>query len=139
MQVDTSAPVVLFDGECNLCNHSVNFVIDRDPRGHFRFASSQSDVGQALLARHGLRDAALTGVVLLQDGRAFTGSSAALRIARGLRAPWSLLSWLLVVPRPIRDFVYGVVARNRYRWFGRIDACRLPTPELRQRFLDLER
>ena len=130
--------IVLFDGECNLCNRSVNFVLDRDPPGHFRFASAQSEVGRQLLAGHGLSDAAASGVVLLDGDRAFHGSTAALRIARRLRPPWPLLSWLLLVPKPIRYAVYGVIARNRYRWFGRADACRLPTPELRRRFLDLE-
>ena len=130
--------VVLFDGACDLCNRSVTFVLDRDPRGRFAFASAQSAVGKELLARHGLADAAAHGVVLLERGRAYVGSSAALRIARGLRPPWSLLGLLLVVPRPLRDAVYGFVARNRYRWFGQADSCRLPTPELRQRFLDRE-
>ena len=130
--------IILFDGECNLCNRSVGFVIDRDPPGYFQFASAQSEIGRQLLARHGLADAAASGVVLLDGDRAFHGSTAALRIARWLRPPWPLLSWLLLVPKPIRDAVYGVIARNRYRWFGRTDACRLPTPELRRRFLDLE-
>lgn len=128
--------VVLFDGDCNLCNQSVAFVLDRDPGGHFRFAAAQSDIGRRLLAERGLSAVARNGVVLVEGRRAYVGSTAALRIAGRLRRPWSLLAVLLVVPRPIRDLVYGFVAANRYRWFGRVTSCRLPTPELRARFLD---
>ena len=128
--------VILFDGVCNLCNGSVLFVIDRDPRARFRFAALQSDIGGDLLARSGYRGRALDSIVLLEDGRVFDRSTAALRIARRLRGGWPLLAAFLVVPRPIRDAVYEWIARNRYRWFGREESCRIPTPELRHRFLD---
>ncbi len=126
---------MLFDGVCNLCNGSVLFVIDRDPAGHFQFAPLQSDPGRQLLQRHGYAGADLSSIVLVDGGRLYTRSTAALRIARRLTWPWRLLHALIVVPRPVRDAVYGLIARNRYRWFGREEACRIPTPELRHRFL----
>ena len=129
------APVILFDGVCNLCNGSVNFVIDHDPEAYFRFASLQDDAAQPLLRAHGLTPDYLDSVVLVEDGKLYRDSTAALRIARKLGAPWSWLYALIVVPRPLRDLVYGYIARNRYRWFGKQDSCRIPTPELRARFL----
>jgi predicted DCC family thiol-disulfide oxidoreductase YuxK len=127
---------VLFDGVCNLCNASVQFILKRDPRGAFRFAALQSDAGRRLLAAHRLPEDALSSVVVVADGRAYTESDAALRIARGLGGAWPALGALRVVPRFVRDAAYRLVARNRYRWFGRRDECMLPTPELRARFLD---
>lgn len=131
-------PVVLFDGVCNLCSASVQFIIDRDPRAHFRFAALQSPVAARLLAEHG---AVLPGgepesVLLLEDGVLFERSEAALRIARRLRGPVRLLAPLLSLPHGLRDRAYRFIARNRYRWFGKAESCRLPTPALRARFLD---
>lgn len=128
-------PTLLFDGVCNLCNASVNFIIDRDPVATFRFAALQSDVGSALIATHGLDSAALDSVVLVEGARVYTESTAALRVARRLGLPWSLLWGFVIVPRWIRDPIYRFVARNRYRWFGQSEACRMPTDELRARFL----
>lgn len=127
---------VLFDGVCNLCNASVRFILKRDPGGAFRFAALQSDAGRRLLAAHRLPEDALSSVVVVADGRAYRESDAALRIARGLRGAWPALGALRVVPRVVRDAAYRLVARNRYRWFGRQDQCMLPTPELKARFLD---
>lgn len=131
------APLLLFDGVCNLCDGWVQFVIDHERAPNVRFASLQSGVGRAALARHGLPADELSTVVLLEGGRAFTRSSAILRMCRHLRAPWSYASVLAAFPRPLRDLAYRLVAGSRYRLFGRADACRLPTPALRQRFLDL--
>jgi predicted DCC family thiol-disulfide oxidoreductase YuxK len=129
------SPVILFDGVCNLCNGFVQFVIARDPAGRFQFAALQSDSARRLLAR--LDGGALPdSVVLVDGGRVYTRSSAALRIARGLRFPWSLARALIIVPRPLRDWVYDLVARHRYQWFGRKDVCMIPTPDLRARFLE---
>lgn len=130
------AAVVLFDGVCNLCSASVRFVVRRDPAGRFRFASLQSAAGRELLLRHGLDPDDLHSVVLVEGGRAYTRSDAALRIARGLRGAWPLLGLLRAVPRPVRDGAYRLVAANRYRWFGKRDACMLPSPGLRGRFLE---
>ncbi len=130
------APVILFDGVCNLCNGFVRFVIARDPAARFRFAALQSDSARRLLARLDGLGGIPDSVVLVDRGRVYTRSSAALRIARGLPFPWSLARALIVVPRPLRDWVYDRVARHRYRWFGRKDVCMMPTPDSRARFLD---
>jgi len=128
-------PLVLYDGTCGLCDRSVQLILRHDRRGRFRFAALQSDVGRALLARHGLPVDALDTVVLVEDGRAWTKSRAALGIARRMDAPWPALGVLGIVPRPVRDFLYDRVAKSRYRIFGRVDACMLPPPEVRARFL----
>jgi predicted DCC family thiol-disulfide oxidoreductase YuxK len=131
--------VVLFDGVCNLCSASVRFIVEHDREAYFKFASLQSDVGARLLAEHGLpppeagRDP--TSVVLLENGRAYERSTAALRIARHLRGVWKLAWGFIVVPRFVRDAAYDFIAKHRYRWFGKQDTCMVPTPELRARFL----
>ncbi|MCB2407682.1 thiol-disulfide oxidoreductase DCC family protein [Hymenobacter lucidus] len=134
-----SAPsaTILFDGVCNLCNGFVQFVIQRDTTGHFRFASLQSAAGQALLAEHNivLGAAGPETVMLVHEKRVFTHSTAVLHIARQLGSGWQLLYAFILLPRFLRDAAYRFVARNRYRWFGQSEACMLPTPELRQRFL----
>jgi predicted DCC family thiol-disulfide oxidoreductase YuxK len=131
----TEHPVLLFDGVCNLCNSSVQFIIERDPNARFRFASLQSEEGQALLSRFENCPADLSSVVLVQDEQLYARSEAALRVARQLGGGWSLLYAFIVVPRPIRDAVYDWIARNRYRWFGKKDACMIPSPDLKSRFL----
>lgn len=128
-------PIVLFDGVCNLCNGSVQFLLKRDREARFRFAALQSDTGRSLLAEHGLDPNALSSVVLIEDGKIWQESSAALRIARYLPGAWKLLRVFAAVPRPLRDAVYRWIARNRYRWFGKTETCWLPTPELKARFL----
>lgn len=128
-------PVVLFDGVCNLCNGAVLFIIRRDPQSRFRFASLQSAVAGRLLAKSGVVAPLPDSFVLIDDDGAHLRSTAALRIGRGLSFPWRLASLLVIVPRPIRDWVYDVVARYRYRWFGTRDVCMVPTPELSARFL----
>lgn len=131
-------PVVLFDGVCNLCSASVQFIIDRDPRAQFRFASLQSSTAKALLAELGasVPEGDPESVLLIEEGELFTRSEAALRIARRLRGPARLAVMLRLLPHGLRDRGYRWVARNRYRWFGKAESCRLPTPELRARFLD---
>ena len=139
--------VVLFDGVCNFCDASVNFIIQHDRDGYFKFAPLQSDAGRELAARHGLESATenahdtandlipIDSVILIEDGKAYTHSAAALRILRQLGAPWSWLYALIVVPRPVRDLAYRTFAKYRYRMFGRKDECMIPTPEVRARFL----
>lgn len=129
-----SEPVVLFDGTCNLCNGSVQFIIDHERTPTLKFASLQSDAARALLGTE-LPPGDPESVMLVEDGRTYSHSTAALRIARYLRAPWRWLAALVVVPRFLRDAVYRFIARNRYRWFGKSETCRVPTPELRARFL----
>ena len=127
--------VLLFDGVCNVCNGAVNFVLDRDPAGLFRFASLQSEIGQRLCREHGIATDVGT-IVLVEDGVAYTESTAILRVARKLGKGWPLLSVFFVVPKAIRDAAYRYFARNRYRWFGKREVCRVPTPEIRARFLE---
>ncbi|HEX8427270.1 thiol-disulfide oxidoreductase DCC family protein [Hymenobacter sp.] len=130
------AAVILFDGACNLCNGFVQFVINRDPAGRFHFTSLQSEAGRELLAQHGLPPVAEPEtVILIENQQVYTHSTAALRIVRQLSGLWPWLYAAIVVPRPLRDWAYRFVARHRYQWFGHRDACMLPTPALRQRFL----
>jgi predicted DCC family thiol-disulfide oxidoreductase YuxK len=137
MSPTTEPPaVVLFDGECNLCNGAVLFCLRHDPQGRLHYASLQSAAAKALLAPLLLPSPLPDSIVLVQDGRAFLRSSAALRIAKLLRWPWPVFTVFLLVPRPLRDFVYDFIARRRHKWFGRRESCMVPTPALRDRFLD---
>jgi predicted DCC family thiol-disulfide oxidoreductase YuxK len=137
----TPPPVILYDGVCGLCNRFVQFVIQKERREDFVFAALLSSEGQRLLRTAGL--ASLTGenpivpdtIVLLEDGQVHFKSEAALRVCARLRSPWSLLAWLRWVPRQFRDLVYDFVARHRYGIFGKLDACPLPDPRQRSRFL----
>lgn len=130
-------PILLFDGVCNLCNGLVQFVIRRDPApARFRFAALQSEAGQRLLREHGMSTSDLDTFMMIADGVAHVRSTAALNVLKRLGLPWSLASIFIAVPRPMRDAVYRWIARNRYRWFGRREACMVPTPELRSRFLE---
>jgi predicted DCC family thiol-disulfide oxidoreductase YuxK len=126
---------ILFDGVCNLCNSSVQFVINRDPHRSFQFAALQSISGKALLQQHHLPEANLYSVILIREGTVYQRSSAALQIARGLTGWWPLLYAFIIVPPFIRNAVYDWIASNRYRWFGEKNECMIPTPELKSRFL----
>jgi predicted DCC family thiol-disulfide oxidoreductase YuxK len=127
-------PVVLFDGQCNLCNGAVNFIIRHDSRDRFRFASLQSPVAAELLRQHGLADD-LGTIVMIDGDHAFTRSTAVLRIAAELDSPWPLAALAALIPRHLRDDAYAFVAKHRLQWFGRKDACRVPTEKDRERFL----
>ena len=131
-----TGPVILFDGVCNLCSASVLFIIKRDPAGRFKFASLQSPIAKELLQPHGISADAMSTIVLVDGARCLTKSDAVLEIARGLSAPWPIFSVLRFAPPFLRDACYDLVARHRYRWFGRQEACMVPTPALRSRFLD---
>lgn len=126
--------VVLFDGVCNLCNASVRFIVRRDRHDRFRFAPLQGEVGAGIAAEFGLPDD-LTTFYLIESGEVFERSDAWLRIFRRLGPPWAALYAFAIFPRPLRDWVYGVIGRNRYRWFGRLDHCPAPDPALRHKFL----
>ncbi|MCU0454259.1 MAG: DCC1-like thiol-disulfide oxidoreductase family protein [Bacteroidetes bacterium] len=131
------APLVLYDGVCALCNWAVRFILDRDPVGVFRFARLQSDIGRQWQERFGLPVDALDTVILVQDRRAFVRSEAAFRILRQLRTGWKAVLIFQILPSFISDLLYRLVARWRYRVFGRYDSCPLPPSEARHRFLDL--
>lgn len=128
--------LVLFDGVCNLCSGSVQFIIKRDLKAKFRFASLQSAMGQRQLERFGLDKTALHSIILIQDEHFLQRSDAALAIARHLNAGWPLFYAFKILPRFLRDGIYTWIANNRYRFFGKKDSCWIPTPELRERFLD---
>lgn len=127
--------IVLFDGVCNFCNASVNFVIEHDKAGYFKFAPLQSEIGEELVAKHGIDTADIDSVIVVEKDRAYTHSSGALRIAKQLDGIWSWAYAFIIVPKPIRDSCYKLFAKHRYRLFGRQDACMMPTPEIRARFL----
>ncbi|MBS0198809.1 MAG: thiol-disulfide oxidoreductase DCC family protein [Planctomycetes bacterium] len=131
----TQHAVVLFDGVCNLCNGAVLFIIRRDRAGYFRFAALDSGPALALLAATPHTAPLPDSIVLVENGQTHLKSTAALRIARKLAFPWPLFWAFILIPRPIRDCLYSIIARHRYRWFGRRDECMVPTPELRDRFL----
>ena len=109
-------PILLFDGVCNLCNGAVQFIIERDEDGFFRFASLQSDAAKKLLEQYPEAPEDISTIVLLEKGRLYTKSDAALRAARYLSGAWPALYGFVIVPRPIRNTVYDWIARNRYRW-----------------------
>jgi predicted DCC family thiol-disulfide oxidoreductase YuxK len=136
--VATAHPVVLFDGNCNLCNGAVQFVLQRDRRARFRFAALQSRAGRQLLAGKNVPDPLPDSMLLVLDGAVHLRSGAALRIAARLPFPWWLCAVALLVPRPLRDWVYDAIAARRHRWFGRSDTCMVPTAALRARFLDAD-
>jgi predicted DCC family thiol-disulfide oxidoreductase YuxK len=127
--------IVLFDGVCHLCTSTVQFIIKRDPHGYFTFASLQSEVGRSLLEEHGLQPDAFDTFVVVEGSRCFTRSDAALRVAQHLSRGWSLLRILSLIPKPIRDWGYTVIAQNRYRWFGKRETCLVPSRDILDRFL----
>ncbi|MFB6232216.1 MAG: thiol-disulfide oxidoreductase DCC family protein [Salinibacter sp.] len=127
--------LLLFDGVCNLCNGFVNFVIDNDPEGYFVLGALQSDAARPYLQAYGVDPEALNTLFLIENGEIYERSTAALRVARHLQAPWPLLYALIAVPAPLRDRVYDWVSNHRYQWFGKRNQCRVPTPDLQSRFL----
>lgn len=126
--------IILFDGECNFCDQSVQFILQRDPSEYFRFASLESEAGQQLLKEYGA-PTDLDSFVLIEGDRYYTASTAALRVCRKLTGFWSFLYVFRFIPSPLRDRVYRFIADNRYKWFGKKEQCFLPTPKERDRFL----
>ena len=131
-----AGPLIVFDGVCHLCTGFVQFVIRHDRRRLFRFLPAQSPRGAALYAGLGMKSSDWDSNLLVLDGRVYTELDAFIEIARRFGGPWRAMPLLYAIPRFLRDWLYGRVARNRYRWFGKRDACYLPTPELAARFLD---
>lgn len=137
MSQEENHAVVLFDGVCNFCNNSINFIIRHDKRDYFRYAPLQSPLGQKMLGEHGLDKKEITSVILFENGKLYTKTSAALRIAKKLNAGWPLFFYLFIwIPPFIRNVVYDIIARNRYRWWGKKDSCMIPSPDVRKKFLD---
>ncbi|RKD88107.1 thiol-disulfide oxidoreductase DCC family protein [Halopiger aswanensis] len=134
--VPDEAPIVLFDGVCNLCNGFVQFLVPRDTDEQFYFASLQSDVATELLAEHDLPTDDLESIVLIEGDDCYVKSAAVLRIAQLLGGVYALLGPFRYLPRPIRDLAYDLVAANRYRLFGKKEQCMMPTGDVRSRFLE---
>jgi len=129
------SPIILFDGVCNLCNSSVQFIIQRDPKTIFKFASLQSDTGKNILEKYQLSKDKIYSVILIINNKPYDRSRAALEIARRLSGLWPAMYMFIAVPPFIRNFVYDWISKNRYRWFGVRNECMMPTPEMKQRFL----
>ena len=132
----SSYPVLLFDGVCNFCNDSVNLIIKLDKKAVFKFAALQSETGRRLLDSHGHHSKELNSVILICDGNLYTKSDVTLQVFKHLGGFWRFLRIFTIIPRPIRNAIYDFIARNRYNWFGKKDACMIPTPDVRARFLD---
>ncbi len=129
--------IVLFDGVCNLCNNAVNIIIDHDKKDVFRYASLQSEIGQQLTQERGIDTSQVDSIILIDPGNAYyIKSTAALQIAKHLSGGYKLMSYFLFLPEGFRNIVYDFIAKNRYNWFGKKDNCRIPTPELKSKFLE---
>ena len=129
-------PIILFDGVCNLCTWGVHFVIKRDPEKQFKFSSIQSNYGGDLYQKHGFQPEAIETFILLEQGRSFSKSTGAIRVASRLSGLWPMVKLLFIIPRPIRDLFYDIVLRNRYRLFGKKDSCMVPSEKVQDRFID---
>lgn len=128
-------PVILFDGVCNLCSGAVQFVIKRDSKDRFRFASLQSTFGQEVLKKLDLNQQQFNSFILLENGKIFTRSTAALRVIRHFDGWWWVLYIFIIIPPFIRNFIYSMIAQNRYRWFGKKTECWVPSPKLKIKFI----
>lgn len=127
--------IVLFDGVCNFCNSSVNFIIRKDDTDYFRFLPLQSERGKTLVSKFNLDPENLQTVILLEGGRIYTKSTAALRIARKLKGGWRLFYGFVVIPAFIRDLVYNLIAKHRYKWWGKRESCMVPDANMKTKFL----
>ena len=132
----TQHSVILFDGVCNLCNSTIQFIIKKDTKHRFKFASLQSDAAREILLQYSMKNVELKSIVFITNNRIYLKSSAVLRILWELGGFYKLLNFFLLVPKPLRDLSYDYIAKNRYRWFGKKDQCIIPTPELKNRFLN---
>ena len=135
--MDTTHPILFFDGVCNLCNGAIQFILKNDRRGELRFASLQSDLAEELLPPFGINPRDLNSVVLYEYGTVYTRSSSVLRTLKLMGGPLSYLAVFGIIPRRIRDFFYNYVSHHRYNWFGKREECMLPRPEWKARFLEL--
>ena len=127
--------LILFDGVCNLCNSSVNFVIDRDKKEKFKFASLQSKEAQEILGKYEVQTGEIDSIILIKQNKVYYKSSAILEISKDMGSFWSMLYVFKIVPTFIRNWIYDSVAAHRYQWFGKRDQCRIPTEDLKNRFL----
>ncbi|MEM9000829.1 MAG: thiol-disulfide oxidoreductase DCC family protein [Bacteroidota bacterium] len=134
--IEATKKIILFDGVCNLCNGAIQFIIKHDKKDMFRYAALQSEIGEQLVKERGIDTTKVDSIILIVPGQAYyVKSDAALKIGKGFGGLWKGLTLLEWIPRTFRNWIYDIVARNRYRWFGRKDACMIPTPELQAKFL----
>ena len=131
----TKKPIILFDGYCNLCNASVNFIIRRDRKDLFRFATFQSDAGKEIAKKLGIENIVSDTIILYRHGKIYTRSTAAIIISSKLSGLWPILYIFIVIPPPLRNGVYNLISRNRYKWFGRKENCMMPTKETLEKFI----
>ncbi len=137
--IEKGKKIILFDGVCNLCNGAINFIINHDKNDIFRYASLQSDVGRKLIEERNIDTSKIDSILLIDPGVAYYHkSTAALKIAKHLTGVYPAFAMFLVFPKLIRDWVYDIIARNRYRWFGKTESCMIPTPKLKALFIDQE-
>ncbi len=129
-------PIIFFDGICNLCNGAINFIIDRDKKGHFKIAPLQSKVAENYIPKQIIENT--DSIILWDADHLYSKSTAALKIARHLDGAWKGLYVLIIIPKFIRDFVYDIIAKKRYKWFGKRDSCRMPTKDIKNRFLEMD-
>jgi predicted DCC family thiol-disulfide oxidoreductase YuxK len=128
--------IILFDGVCNLCNSSVHFIIKKDKKKQFLFTSLQSDAARDILLQFQLKNSELDSILLIENGQVYQKSDAILKIVKHLNGIWKISYGFIILPKFIRDYVYIIIAKNRYRWFGKREVCMIPTKELQMRFLD---
>jgi len=128
--------IILFDGVCNLCNSSVHFIIKKDKKKQFLFTSLQSDAARDILLQFQLKNSELDSILLIKNGQVYQKSDAILKIVKHLNGIWKMSYGFIIIPKFIRDYVYIIIAKNRYRWFGKKEVCMIPTKELQMRFLD---
>ncbi|WKV12573.1 thiol-disulfide oxidoreductase DCC family protein [Marivirga harenae] len=132
----SSKPIIFFDGVCNLCNGAVNFIIDHDKKGHFKFAPLQSNAAEKHVPLS-IRENT-DSILLVDSNKIYSKSTAALKVAKNLNGPWKALYIFIIFPKFVRDFVYDQISRNRYKWFGKRDTCRMPSEEIKNRFVEMD-
>ena len=134
--MESEKPIIFFDGVCNLCNGAINFIIDRDPHSYFKFAPLQSDIAKEYIPEDLIQKT--DSILYWHSGEISSKSNAALKIAKHLKGGWKMAYGFIIIPKFIRDFFYDLVARNRYSWFGKRDSCRMPTQDIKDRFLKMD-
>jgi len=134
--LEKQKPIIFFDGVCNLCNGAINFIIDRDKKGYFKFAPLQSKIAKKFVPQSVIENT--DSIIYLDSGQLYSKSTAALKIARHLDGPWKGFYAFIIIPKFIRDYFYDLIAKNRYKWFGKRESCRMPTKEIKNRFLEMD-
>ncbi len=127
--------IILFDGVCNFCNSTVNFILKRDKKNIFKFSPLQSEIGQKLLTEYNFSHTEFDTIILIEKGELYTRSTAALRIVKSMSGMWKLCYIFIIIPGPIRNYLYDLFSRNRYKWFGKRDKCMVPTEKEKSKFI----